>query len=110
MGYYDINEDMVAQKENDPLSSKAPSSSEALSFSEAPSTKSPLSTTAVDADGDPCTANDGSWKCGIFESYESFASYYEINEQIEAQKENDPLSSEAPSTKSPLSTTTVDAD
>jgi len=43
----------------------------------------------MDADGDPCTGNDGSWKCGIFDSYESFISYYDINEDIAAQKENE---------------------
>ncbi|CBY30903.1 unnamed protein product [Oikopleura dioica] len=38
----------------------------------------------ADADGDRCTANDGSWLCGLFENWSSYESYNEINANIDS--------------------------
>lgn len=38
--------------------------------------------TTVDADGDKCTANDGSWLCGTFDSWYSDEWYLDLNNAI----------------------------
>jgi len=43
--------------------------------------------TSVDADGDKCTANDGSWLCSTFDSWSSYESYLELNNAISIGKQ-----------------------
>ena len=44
----------------------------------APVTTQQMPTSTTDADGDLCTGNDGNWKCGLFDTWESYQSYLAI--------------------------------